>query len=117
LAQYRELAAFAQFGSDLDKATQQQLNRGEKTVEILKQDQYVPMSVEAQIISIFAATRGYIDDIPTEHILKFEAELHKFVETNHPGIREEIIKKGSLDEELEAKIKKIVDEFKAGFSA
>jgi F-type H+-transporting ATPase subunit alpha len=117
LAQYRELAAFAQFGSDLDKATQQQLNRGEKTVEILKQGQYVPMPVDAQIISIFAATRGYIDDIPTEQIGKFETELHAFIDSSHPGIREELLQKGSLDEELEAKIKKVFDEFKAGFSA
>ncbi len=117
LAQYRELAAFAQFGSDLDKATQNQLNRGEKTVEILKQDQYLPMPVEAQIISIFVATRGYIDDVPTEQIVKFEAELHKYVESNHPALKEEILQKGSLDEELEGKIKKVVDEFKAGYSA
>jgi len=117
LAQFREMAAFAQFGSDLDKATLAQIERGKRMVELLKQDQYVPMPVEVQIISIFAATRGYIDDIPTEQIGKFETELQAFIDSSHPGIREELLQKGSLDEELEAKIKNIVDEFKAGFSA
>lgn len=117
LAQYRELAAFAQFGSDLDKATQHQLNRGEKMVEILKQDQYVPMSVELQIISIFAATRGYLDDIPTQKINAFEVELHKFVDASHPDLRQEILEKGKLDEELEGKLTKALEEFKAGFTS
>lgn len=117
LAQYRELAAFAQFGSDLDKATQQQLNRGAKTVEILKQGQYVPMSVELQVISIFAATRGLLDDIPTPRITEFEVELHKFVNERHAALKEEIVKKGSIDSDLEAKIKKVIDEFKGTFNA
>ncbi len=117
LAQYRELAAFAQFGSDLDKATQQQLNRGEKTVEILKQDQYVPMPVEMQIISIFAATRGYLDNVPTEKIQHFEAEMHQFIASNHGDLREEIVSRGTLDAALEEKLKHVIDEFKAGFSA
>jgi F-type H+-transporting ATPase subunit alpha len=117
LAQYRELAAFAQFGSDLDKATQQQLNRGEKTVEILKQDQYVPMPVEMQIISIFAATRGYLDNIPTDKIQRFESEMHQFIASNHGDLREEIVSRGTLDQALEEKFKKVIDEFKAGFSA
>ncbi|MEK6775395.1 MAG: F0F1 ATP synthase subunit alpha [bacterium] len=117
LAQYRELAAFAQFGSDLDKATQQQLNRGAKTVEILKQGQYVPMSVELQVISIFAATRGLLDDIPTPRITEFEVELHKFVNERHAALKEEIVKKGSIDSDLEARIKKVIDEFKGTFNA
>ncbi len=117
LAQYRELAAFAQFGSDLDKATQQQLNRGAKTVEILKQGQYVPMSVELQVISIFAATRGYLDDVAIDQVTKFETELHKFVDERHSDLREEILKKGSIDSALEAGIKKVIEEFKSGFKA
>jgi len=116
LAQYRELAAFAQFGSDLDKATQQQLNRGAKTVEILKQGQYVPMPVEMQIISIFAASRGYLDDIAIDQVTKFEKDLHKFVEERRPELREEILKKGSIDSGLEAGIKKVIEEFKSGFN-
>jgi len=117
LAQYRELAAFAQFGSDLDRATQQQLNRGEKTVEILKQDQYVPMPVDLQIVSIIAATRGYLDDIPTDQIRKFETELHKSLEESHGDLRKEIQEKGKIDDDLEAKIKKVIEDVKAGFSA
>ncbi|MDX1764240.1 MAG: F0F1 ATP synthase subunit alpha [bacterium] len=117
LAQYRELAAFAQFGSDLDKATQQQLNRGAKTLEILKQDQYVPMPVELQVVSIFAATRGYLDDIPTDQIQNFEVELHKVITENHPQLREAIVAKGDLDEELERKIAKVLEECKSGFNA
>ena len=117
LAQYRELAAFAQFGSDLDKATQAQLNRGEKTVEILKQDQYVPMPVELQIVSIFAATRGYLDDLPTDRIRAFEAELHKFIEASHPDLRKDLVEKKELDEALEQRLAKAVEEFKAGFTA
>jgi len=117
LAQYRELAAFAQFGSDLDKATQQQLNRGEKTMEILKQGQYVPMPVDLQIVSIIAATKGYLDDIPTDQILKFEAELHKSLEESHADLRKEIREKGKIDDDLEARIKKVIEEVKAGFSA
>ncbi len=117
LAQYRELAAFAQFGSDLDKATQRQLNRGEKTVEILKQDQYVPMPVEMQIVSIFAATRGYLDKIPTDKIQQFETEMHQFIASNHGDLREEIVSRGTLDQTLEEKLKKVIEEFTAGFSA
>jgi len=117
LAQYRELAAFAQFGSDLDKATQQQLNRGEKTMEILKQGQYVPMPVDLQIVSIVAATKGYLDDLPTGQILKFEAELHKSLEESHGELRKEIQGKGKIDEDLEAKLKKVIEDVKAAFSA
>ncbi len=117
LAQYRELAAFAQFGSDLDKTTQRQLNRGEKTVEILKQDQYVPMPVEMQIVSIFAATRGYLDKIPTDKIQQFETEMHQFIASNHGDLREEIVSRGTLDQTLEEKLKKVIEEFTAGFSA
>src|SRR4051794_21870047 len=84
LAQYRELAAFAQFGSDLDKSSQDQLNRGKRLVEILKQGQYQPVPLEKQIMIIYAGTKGYLDDIPVEVCRKFEAELYKFVETAHP---------------------------------
>ncbi len=116
LAQYRELAAFAQFGSDLDRATQLQLMRGEKTMEILKQDQYVPMPVELQIISIFAATQGFIDDIETGRIKEFEAELHRFVTDSHADLREEILSRGALDDALREKLTKVIKEFKSGFN-
>src|SRR5438045_5353297 len=86
LAQYRELAAFAQFGSDLDKSTQAQLNRGARLVEILKQPQYEPLAVERQVAIIFAGTNGYLDTIPIAEVRNFETELHKFLETRHPPV-------------------------------
>jgi len=85
-------------------------------VEILKQGQYVPMPVEMQIISIFAASRGYLDDIAIDQVTKFEKDLHKFVEERRPELREEILKKGSIDSGLEAGIKKVIEEFKSGFN-
>src|SRR4029453_8306554 len=86
LAQYRELASFAQFGSDLDKATQQQLARGQRLVEILKQPQYQPMAIESQVLVIWAASNGFTDDVAVEDVRAFEAELLKFVENSHPGL-------------------------------
>jgi len=83
LAQYRELAAFAQFGSDLDAATQAQLNRGEKLVELLKQGQYEPVAVEEQVVAIFCGVTGYLDDIPTKSVRKFESELVNYVKINN----------------------------------
>jgi F-type H+-transporting ATPase subunit alpha len=117
LAQFRELAAFAQFGSDLDAATQAQLNRGEKLVEILKQGQYSPVPVEEQIISIFAGVNGLVDDIPTKSVTKFEAELLTYIKTNKPEILQEIREKKALSDELTAKMKEAVLEFKKQFSA
>jgi len=117
LAQFRELAAFAQFGSDLDAATQAQLNRGEKLVEILKQGQYYPVPVEEQIISIFAGVNGLVDDIPTKSVTKFEAELLTYIKTNKPEILQEIREKKALSDELTGKMKEAVLEFKKQFSA
>lgn len=117
LAQFRELAAFAQFGSDLDAATQAQLNRGEKLVEILKQGQYAPVPVEEQVMAIFAGVNGLIDDIPTKSVTKFEAELLTYIKTNKPEILQEIREKKSLSDELTNKMKEAVLEFKKQFSA
>lgn len=117
LAQFRELAAFAQFGSDLDAATQAQLNRGAKLVEVLKQGQYVPESVEYQIISIFSGVNGLLDNIPTKSVTKFLPELLSYVKTNKPEILNEIKEKKSLSDELTGKMKEIVLEFTKQFTA
>jgi len=115
LAQFRELAAFAQFGSDLDKATQARLLRGEKIVEMLKQAQYVPMNVEEQVMVIFAAINGYLDDVDTAKIGKFEEEFLKFMRSSKPEIGKEIIEKGSMSDELIEKLKAAIVEFKKMF--
>jgi F-type H+-transporting ATPase subunit alpha len=117
LAQYRELAAFAQFGSDLDKSSQAQLNRGRHLVEILKQDQYQPLPLEKQIMIIWAGTKGYLDDIPVELCRKFEAELYRFTENAHRAVMDEIKTKKALDADLTGKVKGIIEEFKARFMA
>jgi len=117
LAQYRDLAAFAQFGSDLDKASLAQLNRGKHLVEILKQNQYQPLPVEKQIAIIFAGTQGYLDDLPVEQCRKFEDELYRFIENAHPSLWSEIRTKKALDYELRGKLKAAVEEFKARFVA
>jgi len=117
LAQYRELAAFAQFGSDLDAATQAQLNRGEKLVELLKQGQYKPVPVEEQVLAIFCGVNGYLDDIPTKSVSKFESEFINYVKINKPEIINEIVDKKALSDELTAKIKATVEEFKKQFTA
>ncbi len=115
LAQYREMAAFAQFGSDLDQATQRQINRGSRLVEILKQDQYEPLPVEKQILIIYAGTNGFVDHLPVSALKKYEQELHSFVESRHPDLLPEIVKKRELNEELRAKMKKVLEEFNASF--
>lgn len=115
MAQYRELQAFAQFGSDLDKATQARLARGERMVEVLKQGQYQPMDVAEQVMIIYAGTNGYLDDIAVEDVQKFEKEFLQNVRTNLSEILTEIKSKGKLDDELEAKIKQAIEEFKASF--
>jgi F-type H+-transporting ATPase subunit alpha len=117
LAQYRALAAFAQFGSDLDKASQAQLNRGKHLTEILKQGQYQPVPLEKQIVIIFAGTQGYLDDIPVEQCRKFEEELNRFIDNAHPGVWEEIRTKKALDDALRAKIRAVIEEFKTRFVA
>ncbi len=115
LAQYRELAAFAQFGSDLDKATQQQLARGARLVELLKQPQYSPLSVAKQIVSIYAGTKGYLDDYPVEAVGKFEAELYQLMDSKYPEIEKELEEKKQIDDELRGKIENMLKELKEVF--
>ena len=116
LAQYRELESFAEFGSELDKASQQQLARGARVVEILKQAQYQPMSVERQVISVYAVTGGYLDDVPVDDGKRFEAELLDFVATRHPEIGEHVREQGDLPEDIEAKLKEAILAFKEIFA-
>jgi F-type H+/Na+-transporting ATPase subunit alpha len=115
LAQYREMAAFAQFGSDLDQTTQRQLNRGSRLVELLKQGQYEPLPVEKQIVIIFAGTNGFIDDLPLPAIKKYEHELFLFLETKHPEIFADALKKREIDADLRAKMTQALEEFKVIF--
>jgi F-type H+-transporting ATPase subunit alpha len=117
LAQYREMAAFAQFGSDLDQATQRQLNRGARLVELLKQGQYEPLPVEKQILIIFAGTNGFVDELPTTALKKYEQELYSFIESKHPDIFADILRKRELDGELRGKISGALEEFKGTFKA
>jgi F-type H+/Na+-transporting ATPase subunit alpha len=117
LAQYRELAAFAQFGSDLDKASQAQLNRGRRLVEILKQPQFQPLPFEKQVLIIFAGTSGILDDMPVEQVQRFEAELYRFVENAHPGILNTIREKRALDDSLKNEMKNVLQEFKGRFTS
>jgi len=117
LAQYREMAAFAQFGSDLDKATQMQLARGERLVEILKQPQYRPLPFEKQVLIIFAANNGYVDDYPVSSLTRFEAELNSFFDLRKSEILNEIREKKAIDDALRGKIVAALDEFKKEFAA
>jgi F-type H+-transporting ATPase subunit alpha len=115
LAQFRELAAFAQFGSDLDKATQAQLNRGKRLVEVLKQGQYEPLPFSRQILIIYAGTNGYLDDLQVEQIREFEAELYKYVDSMNAKLLDTIMEKKVLDDAIKAGIEKILKEFKQRF--
>jgi F-type H+/Na+-transporting ATPase subunit alpha len=115
LAQYRELAAFAQFGSDLDKATQNQLNRGSRLVEILKQDQYQPLSFGRQILIIYAGTNGFLDDMAVGDIRSFEGELYKYVDSMNPKLLQAIMEKKTIDDALKADIVKTLTDFKQNF--
>jgi F-type H+-transporting ATPase subunit alpha len=117
LAQYRDVAAFAQFGSDLDKATQAQLNRGRRLTEILKQGQFCPLPVEKQILIIFAGTNGYLDNLEIEDCQPFEQGLYEFMDTSYPSVESQIVQKKELDEPLRAEIRKMLDEYKAKFLA
>jgi F-type H+-transporting ATPase subunit alpha len=121
LAQYRELAAFAQFGSDLDKATQAQLNRGRRLVEILKQPQYQPLGVEKQVAIIYAATKGFLDAVPVEELKRYEDDLYRFLEARHPAVLTGIAEKKILDDDvkgaLEAGLKDFGQQFLAGRQA
>ncbi|MCX6762425.1 MAG: F0F1 ATP synthase subunit alpha [Candidatus Moranbacteria bacterium] len=112
LAQFRELEAFAQFGSDLDEATRKQIERGQRTVEILKQDQYVPMPVASQVAILYALTTGYLDDVPVENVQKWEAEFHKYMKDMKGDVLVMIKEKKELTEEVENALKKAITEFK-----
>mgnify|MGYP000333040366 CR=1 FL=1 len=112
LAQYNELAAFAQFGSDLDKASRQQLQRGQRLVELLKQDQYEPMSVGLEVMLIFAGTRGYLDDVPVDKVREFEKRFLSFISSKYPQVQKEIEEKKVLDANLEKNLSGIIAEFK-----
>jgi F-type H+-transporting ATPase subunit alpha len=117
LAQYNELAAFAQFGSDLDKASQASLARGQRVVEILKQDQYQPVPVAKQIVIIFAATSGLLDDMPIPSLKKFEADLFGFIERRHADILKTLNEKKTLDDSLKGSLTEAIKEFKGQFKA
>ncbi|HEX8845741.1 MAG TPA: F0F1 ATP synthase subunit alpha [Pyrinomonadaceae bacterium] len=112
LAQFRELQAFAQFGSDLDKATQAQIARGQRLTEILKQPQYQPMDVEKQVLVIWAATSGHVDDIPVENVRRFETELLRFAENSHPGLLQAIREKRTITDEIKAELTQALKDFK-----
>jgi len=117
MAQYRDLAAFAQFGSDLDKSSQAQLNRGKHLVEILKQAQFQPLPIEKQVVIIFAGTQGYLDDLPIEQVRKFEEEMYRYVDNVHRALWDKIVEKKALDDALRAEIHAVLKEFKERFVA
>ncbi len=117
LAQFRELAAFAQFGSDLDKSTLAQIERGKRMVELLKQDQYVPMSMVAQVSVLFAATQGFLDDIPVESVKKFEEEFLRFMKDSKADLVKELGDKKAIDDELKPKLIAALEQFKKAFQA
>ncbi|MBP7254523.1 MAG: F0F1 ATP synthase subunit alpha [Negativicutes bacterium] len=115
LAQYRELAAFAQFGSDLDSATKAQLDRGARMVETLKQPQYSPMVVEDQVVIIYVSTNGHLDDVPSNHVVKFESDFLKFMRSNYAEVSKAIREKKAIDNEIETSLQKAIKEFKGTF--
>src|SRR6187399_26587 len=117
LAQYRELAAFAQFGSDLDKATQAQLNRGRRLVEILKQPQYQPLAVEKQVVIVYVATKGFLDAVAIEDVRRYEEDLYRFLETRHPRVLTTIAEKKIIDDDLKGALEKALNEFGQRFGA
>ena len=117
LAQYNELAAFAQFGSELDKASQMQLARGERLVELLKQAQYEPMPFEKQVVAIFAGVNGFLDDLPVGEVRRFEKELLDFVASQHPDIPRDLVAKRELAEDIKGRLKAAVESFSARFKA
>jgi F-type H+/Na+-transporting ATPase subunit alpha len=117
LAQYRDLAAFAQFGSDLDKATQQQLNRGQRLTELLKQPQYSPMPVELQVVVIWTGTNGYVDDIAMEDVKDFETKLRAFIENAYSGLLAKLRERKTIDDEIRDELRAAVAEFKERFTA
>lgn len=116
LAQFRELEAFAQFGSDLDDTTKRQLERGKRAVEVLKQLQYAPVKTEHQVVTLFALTKGYMDDIPVEKIKEFEQGLTDYSENNAKVFFKEILEKKMWSEKGEEEIKKVIENFKSNFT-
>jgi F-type H+-transporting ATPase subunit alpha len=117
LAQYRALAAFAQFGSELDKATQAQLARGERLTEVMKQDQFVPLTVEKQILIIFAGTNGYLDPIPVSECRRYERELYAFADTNYGAVLKDLSERKQIDDDIRTRITQVLDEFRERFAA
>ena len=116
LAQFRELAAFAQFGSDLDKATLNQLNRGRRLVEVLKQPQYQPLAVEKQVAIIYAATNGYLDPVPVDRVRDYEIELYRFLETSRAGVLSALAEKKAFDDQIKADLNSALEEFGKSFA-
>jgi F-type H+-transporting ATPase subunit alpha len=115
MAQFNALAAFAQFGSELDQASQKQLARGERLIEILKQGQFVPLPVEKQVLAIFAGTNGYVDDVPVKDVRRFESELTAYAENRHAATMKELIEKKAVDDAMKAKLEALIKEFKSQF--
>lgn len=116
LAQYREVAAFAQFGSDLDAATKQTLNRGERLTELLKQKQYQPMAVNEMVPLIYAGVNGLLDNIPVNKIVQWEPDFLSHLKSNESGLMDQIAKEGALSKELEGKLKEVIQNFNKSFS-
>ncbi len=117
LAQYRELAAFAQFGSDLDKATLNQLNRGRRLVEVLKQPQYQPLEVEKQVIIVYAANTGYLDAVPVERLRDYETELLRYLETRQSGLLATLAEQKELTDGIKTELNAALKEFSEQFAA
>jgi F-type H+-transporting ATPase subunit alpha len=117
MAQFRELAAFAQFGSDLDKATLAQLNRGQRLTEILKQDQYTPLAVEKQVAIIFAGTNGLLDDLEVADCRPFEQSLYRFLDTSHGTLLQKIREKKAIDDEIKSELQKVLKEAKEKYKS
>ena len=117
LAQYRELAAFAQFGSDLDKQTLSQLNRGRRLVEVLKQPQYQPLTVEKQVAIIFAAGNGYLDSVDVDQVRAFETGFYQFLDTRRPQVLSALAEKKQIDDDIRAALKGALDEFGKQFAS
>jgi F-type H+-transporting ATPase subunit alpha len=116
MAQYRALAAFSQFASDLDRATRSQLERGQRMTELLKQPQYEPISFPRQVIAIFAGARGYLDDVPIDRISDFERSLLRWMEQNHPEIEKDIQEQRRITDETEKALRAAIEDFKKGFA-
>jgi F-type H+-transporting ATPase subunit alpha len=116
LAQYRELAAFAQFGTDLDQDAKMRLEKGKRLIQILKQDQYMPMPVEKQVMIFFAGTNNYLTDIPVHQVMRFESEFLEYMDTHHREVGKAIVDNKKLDDELKQQLIEAIEEFKKIFS-